>query len=142
MDDHPGIPTVFGTQFHHERLRKVGELPGRVSLSQERVAALEKALRSIKIFPDAYVASLMSTRLGRWRLTECGDNYPAHVNDGAILHTATDAELERLQTAGFQLYEGAVGNAEGPHWALKTAAQIASGVPPAAQLAFTGTITL
>lgn len=75
-------------------------------------------VKSISIEND-----LKQVDVARWRLTECQDMYPAHIDNGDLIHSATDKEIERPDSQGIKLdYELA-------HWALKTKAQIQSGTP-------------
>ncbi len=52
--------------------------------------------------------------VSRWRLTECGDMYPAHINCGYLIFPPTDTETARLTAAGITL------EFEKARWALKT----------------------
>jgi hypothetical protein len=128
------VPSLLGTQFHHERLGPAHDGYNRsLFLQIETVMyaaiSIDPLLRLIWQYAKSELAGAILSipwpldfEVSRWRLTECADMYPAHIDCGDLIHSATDKEIEHLAAAGIELKF--TRNLEKPHWALKTKSQI------------------
>jgi hypothetical protein len=91
-----GMPaTNIKRQYHAERLLAVS--------SQEILAEIHKVAPQAQLLnffdnlPKEVEASNplyqnVEKRCGYWRLTECDDDYPAHIDLGSIIHTPSQTE--------------------------------------------------